>query len=196
MSTETSRCEVCSKTFENFRALKIHQQKVHGTFQLFKLDLSAMWKFQYSLSIQRCSAVARRTQINVRFFTGKKIFQCKLCPMVFTRNDSLLIHVHRHNNINPYKCQICKETFLLRAERDKHRTKEHSAEMSLGCPKCSRKFFDTKALRIHLFKTHSIKITATVFDDKREEHTAETNTDEKKHDIKVEEQVRDTQFQE
>ena len=114
--------------------------------------------------------------------------------MRFTRNDSLLIHINRHNNINPYKCQICKKTFLLRNERDKHRMEEHASEMSLGCPKCSRKFFDTKALRIHLFKTHDIKITATVVDNKREEH--ETSNDGRKDNDATFEHTTDSEFQE
>ena len=116
--------------------------------------------------------------------------------MTFTRSDSLLVHMNRHNNINPYKCQICKKTFLLRNERDQHKIKEHASEMTLGCPKCSRKFFDTKALRIHLFKTHDIKITATVVDNKREEHERETSNDGRNNNDATVELTTASEFQE
>ena len=98
--------------------------------------------------------------------------------MIFSRRETYHIHMKKHKKVNPYKCQICLKTFWLRIERDKHRVAEHASEMSLGCPKCDRKFFDTKSLRIHLFQSHDIKITATIVNNKLEDHCNETNEEQ------------------
>ena len=114
------------------------------------------------------------TYVTVSYIAGKKMFSCETCPMVFTRREAQHIHMKKHKKVNPFKCQICMKTFWLRKERDKHKIEEHASEMSLGCPKCDRKFFDTKSLRIHLFQMHDIKITATIVNNKRLDHSKKT----------------------
>ena len=47
-------------------------------------------------------------------------FWCPFCRKGFCREDSLRVHVRYHNDINPYICTTCNETFRTSSHLREH----------------------------------------------------------------------------
>uniref|UniRef100_A0A6B0V3C9 Putative regulation of transcription n=1 Tax=Ixodes ricinus TaxID=34613 RepID=A0A6B0V3C9_IXORI len=82
-----------------------------------------------------------------------KLFECKLCPHVFTRNSSLIEHNRTHSGEKPYKCKLCSKAFAHRGSLNHHK-KTHSGDKPYKCELCAKAFAISSSLICHK-KTHT-----------------------------------------
>jgi Pyruvate/2-oxoacid:ferredoxin oxidoreductase delta subunit len=61
-------------------------------------------------------------------------YKCKSCIFFANRNDTYLIHLHRHHDSDPFYCKSCGYTCLQRKEIKRH-NKTHRASDAPGMPK-------------------------------------------------------------
>ncbi len=122
------------------------------------------------------------------FWTAKKSLKCSICDTTFTKSDSLNMHMKKHTMEFPFQCNLglCIKAFKTRLQLREHKDQDHQSLMEAECPKCSRRFLDTKALRIHLSSAHQIKIRTVHEVHKDSEKCAEKTTKaehKREHDV-------------
>lgn len=89
-------CEICGKTFNEPRPLKIHMNMVHKKLR------------PYVCSDCGHSAASRSAlRTHMRSHTGEKPFKCDLCNFSSSDHNSLRRHKMRHSGERPYKCPFC-----------------------------------------------------------------------------------------
>ncbi|CAJ0958576.1 unnamed protein product [Ranitomeya imitator] len=55
------------------------------------------------------------------------VFRCDKCTFTCSSDDSLQQHIEKHNELKPYKCQLCYYQTKLNEELDSHLREEHKA---------------------------------------------------------------------
>ncbi|XP_049273315.1 zinc finger protein 26-like [Rhipicephalus sanguineus] len=90
---------------------------------------------------------------HLRKYAGKPLYQCHLCPAVFTHNCSLVHHIRTHTGERPFSCDHCSASFLRKATLNDH-LHSHTGERPYSCDHCSASFSHRKTLTQHLL-THT-----------------------------------------
>ncbi len=136
----------CDKVFVKKRQLVAHLKKHHiGTWTEFYVD-----------SDKQIKEAIENFEINSD--TEKTLF-CTLCKKSFTRKDSFVDHVRRHNSEKYYKCSVsgCNESFLYRIQLSNHKVKQHGQVRPFKCSYCGRAYFAQHCLTSHINKKHKKK---------------------------------------
>ncbi|XP_075682280.1 zinc finger protein 462 isoform X2 [Rhinoderma darwinii] len=53
------------------------------------------------------------------------VFRCDKCTFTCSSDESLQLHIEKHNELKPYKCQLCYHETKLNEELDSHLREEH-----------------------------------------------------------------------
>jgi hypothetical protein len=88
---------------------------------------------------------------------GSGLFQCTLCPKIFTRAYNLRSHFRTHTDERPFVCTVCGKTFARNLDRKRHKGLYSEKKfVSKGDMKdgslwgCGRRFARADALGMHL----------------------------------------------
>lgn len=146
-SDENSRYECvhkgCGKVFVKKRQLDAHLKKHRiGTWTEFYVD-----------SDKQIKEAIENFEINSD--TEKTLF-CTLCKKSFTRKDSFVDHVRRHNGEKYFKCKVsgCNESFLYRIQLSNHKANYHGQKRPFNCSHCDAAYFAKNCLTAHINKKH------------------------------------------
>lgn len=103
---------------------------------------------------------------------------CPICGMILSSTYNLTLHLRRHNNEKPFKCDKCPAAFTLRYELSSHAA-VHSKVRPFICKFCGKGFKNVGSLRthfrIHGFKDHKCKYCALRFKSKEERFEHESS---------------------
>ena len=91
----------------------------------------------------------------------KKPFKCETCDATFarknkfTRKDNLNIHIATvHEEMKPFKCDICKAEFRHKVNLNTHIAKVHEKMKPFKCDTCEAKFTQKSKLNTHVATVH------------------------------------------
>ncbi|MXQ79443.1 hypothetical protein E5288_WYG000332 [Bos mutus] len=60
------------------------------------------------------------------------VFRCDKCTFTCSSDESLQQHIEKHNELKPYKCQLCYYETKHTEELDSHLRDEHKMGLRLG----------------------------------------------------------------
>lgn len=97
----------------------------------------------FHLSIQFVSTEERVVPIEVcrsklsKYLQGV-VFRCDKCTFTCSSDESLQQHIEKHNELKPYKCQLCYYETKHTEELDSHLRDEHKVPaVFLPPPRCT-----------------------------------------------------------
>ncbi|CAO1430637.1 unnamed protein product [Diamesa tonsa] len=80
----------------------------------------------------------------------KKIFQCPLCPLKFTRRQNCKTHYYTHTTPNsPFTCEFCSKGFKSNSAMERHR-RVHTGIKPFVCEICQKTFNQNELLKRHM----------------------------------------------
>ncbi|XP_028280706.1 zinc finger protein 1035 [Parambassis ranga] len=87
--------------------------------------------------------------------TGVELYNCSMCPELFSSKSSLLEHQNaQHSNKNSFKCETCGKTFArkryLKEHERRHRQKEAAQKALYKCIRCHAGFSTVQELSSHI----------------------------------------------
>ena len=90
---------------------------------------------------------------------GKKLFQCKECPLVLYHESDLENHIENHHKGIRENCAVCGESFKTAEILLKHQKRRHvpTIETLYDCKKCSQQFVGVLSYRNHLHSDEHTK---------------------------------------
>lgn len=171
-------CSLCQKMFSVESALEQHVENMHmvnplellcpecGEVQPSKKEMQhhlASHKFAKSKSIKRfecetcgkaCTSQAMLL-MHERVHTNERPFACQLCTLRFKTKTHLRTHQLTHTRERKFGCSICMKFFALKGNLVVH-LRTHTGERPYVCSLCDEAFIDSKYLKKHKVKKHSI----------------------------------------
>ncbi|OQR76013.1 zinc finger protein-like [Tropilaelaps mercedesae] len=79
---------------------------------------------------------------------------CPVCGKLFTRQQYLALHLRRHVDERPYRCEHCGRTFPHLATLKGHVTRKHTRDFRFQCPICDKGFISRMKTLHHLEQAH------------------------------------------
>lgn len=170
-------CEECEYSFSKKKFLIIHRRKYH--VQEFKCE---------HCSKDFTNITALRNHKKLVHNDGFTKFACEYCAMKFLGISALAKHIRKHTNERPYKCHVCKKSFVVERSLKAHLNFVHSTggknficdicgitfarkeyllnhahvhnkDRRFRCEFCGASFRWNAAKRKHLFQKHQDKLT-------------------------------------
>ncbi|XP_026679225.1 zinc finger protein 883-like isoform X1 [Diaphorina citri] len=123
-------CSICSKCFFIKNRLSEHYRRVH----------------KMRVSMARTNDVKKSAEISV---DGVTKYKCHICDSIFTRYDSLRLHVRTHTGDRPYTCDVCGKSFVAKKHLNRHYNCSH-AGFGYQCNICGRVMSDSTNFKDHL----------------------------------------------
>lgn len=136
------RCDLCSFSSEQVRAIRCHYRNVHIGSRRFLCD-------QCSASFKRSGALREH---NTLVHHGLKDISCSVCEARFSRRSSLNQHNRSvHGEGLRVNCDECGRWFSRRSSLKDHAARVHLlSAKKIPCPTCSFPFGKSRDLRRHL----------------------------------------------
>lgn len=115
-----------------------------------------------------------------------RAFKCKICKSVFSRLESVPLHVKAVHGTapRPETCEFCNRSFISKSQLEKHK-KSHSEERPFSCDQCDKNYKYRRNLLFHK-KTHTAQKTtkkSSVNNDN--EHSNYNNIEDDEEDFAV-----------
>ena len=92
-------------------------------------------------------------------------YNCKLCDKQTDDRTEFQVHMNRHNNVKPYKCNICESLFFSQSQLTSHlRTSCNVlSNQKFECLVCGKKLSMQDRYRQHFKSQHVDTVSGTVF---------------------------------
>ncbi|XP_050313885.1 zinc finger protein ZFP2-like [Anthonomus grandis grandis] len=160
------QCEKCSQVFQSIQALEAHRNSDHmNSFYCeecgVQLDsakrLLIHYRIHKNLKPYICDTCGKSYSQSshlwqhMRFHQGIKPFACthEGCDARYTIRPDLKDHIRKvHTRERPFKCNVCRKTFLTGSVYYQHRL-IHTNDRRYSCEICHKKFFRADALNNH-----------------------------------------------
>ncbi|CAG9792764.1 unnamed protein product [Diatraea saccharalis] len=91
-----------------------------------------------------------------RVHTNERPFPCQLCSLRFKTKTHLRTHQLTHTREKKFGCSVCMKFFALKGNLVVH-LRTHTGERPYVCSICGEAFIDSKYLKKHKLKKHSIE---------------------------------------
>lgn len=169
-------CSLCKKMFSMESALERHIETTHildptgllcsecGEVVTSKAEIAAhmlshdkhksIKRFECSTCGKTCSSQAMLL-MHERVHTNERPYLCQLCPLKFKTKTHLRTHQLTHTREKKFGCSVCMKFFALKGNLVVH-LRTHTGERPYVCPLCDEAFIDSKYLKKHKLKKHSI----------------------------------------
>lgn len=137
-------CPKCTKTFYHKNNLEEHHKRVHeGLYQneQYKKELCNIC----GIKVARKSDLQKHliTHLDTR------PYQCDQCDSTYKRPDALRSHIaNRHLNIRPHTCSYCGLGFFTKRILNNH-IRTHTDERPFSCEICQQTFRIKAGLYLH-----------------------------------------------
>lgn len=152
------RCETCFKTFKHKKSLKAHMLR-HNSEPKFKCDLC-----EKSYYTEKLMSLHREIHFRGNERPKQRNFMCKICAFkkeVFPSHRDLRNHHElMHPGVqDPFPCEFCERTFVLRETLLKHYESKHFIETgkTYDCDQCGKPLGTAKRLKHHVQTIHEGK---------------------------------------
>ena len=135
-------CAMCSKQFELFTDLLVHQKThIKKKFVCYLCNQSCGSPHQLSVhakthtfSCQICpKSLPSKQQLDhhmgLAYGTPVQVFQCSVCTFICT--EKTVFHTHFNRDHRKFDCNFCPQRFQLQSQLDEHISKEHP-EMTMA----------------------------------------------------------------
>lgn len=150
-------CEVCKRTFYDFKGLKGHMARIHSLDKAYgcehcdeRFDVEA----DRDGHVKECSVRAR---VKSEEQNG---FGCAHCDARFTDRNEIVKHMEMHakgdkaaeqeeEEAGPLYCEKCGKKFKKKAQYERH-IRIHSKNKPFVCEICGNGFLDKKTYRKHV----------------------------------------------
>jgi len=86
--------------------------------------------------------------VDSKYDSGKKPFQCLICPKSFSAPYRLKTHTRIHTGEKPFHCVYCPKKFSQSGDLKKH-IRIHTGEKPFHCVYCLKRFSRSDHLKIH-----------------------------------------------
>ena len=171
-------CSLCKKMFSVESALEQHIESTHivdptellcsecGEVLPSKKDMQThilshknlkvknAKRFECSICGKGCSSQAMLL-MHERVHTNERPFPCQLCSLRFKTKTHLRTHQLTHTREKKFGCSVCMKFFALKGNLVVH-LRTHTGERPYVCSICGEAFIDSKYLKKHKLKKHSI----------------------------------------
>lgn len=121
-------CNWCDCTFKRKDTLLRHERTIHGKFRTEAL-LPGVNNSNELYQCSKCKSEFKDKNTLIRHMESiheKVSFQCDLCQQIFTRKDSLQVHMRTHADMPPkIICEVCRQDFPSKSELRAHRINVH-----------------------------------------------------------------------
>lgn len=84
--------------------------------------------------------------------TNVELNVCKICGITLCSKSSLRAHQVTHSTERPFKCDKCELKFKLKSHLTDHRRNIHEGLKNHRCKTCSKLFYGSSQLKIHMMK--------------------------------------------
>lgn len=172
-------CALCKKMFSVESALEQHIDTVHlvdpnellcsecGEVLTSKKDMHThilthrtmkmknSKRFECSICGKSCASQAMLV-MHERVHTNERPFPCHLCSLRFKTKTHLRTHQLTHTREKKFGCSVCMKFFALKGNLVVH-LRTHTGERPYICTLCGEAFIDSKYLKKHKLKKHSIQ---------------------------------------
>lgn len=135
------QCKLCPRTFLTYTARNRHTKIKH------------LGKRSHC-TICNKDLVDLRSHMVLIHNTTELSFVCMVCERRFISKTVLADHMNIHTNTKPYECDECGKAFRVKALLITHIKIVHLKQKSHLCQYCSKSFFTSDHLRMHL-RTHT-----------------------------------------
>lgn len=171
-------CSLCKKMFSLESALEQHVESTHivdpaellcsecGEVLPSKKDMQThimthrhlksknAKRFECSSCGKGCSSQAMLI-MHERVHTNERPYPCQLCSLRFKTKTHLRTHQLTHTREKKFGCSVCMKFFALKGNLVVH-LRTHTGERPYICSLCDEAFIDSKYLKKHKLKKHSI----------------------------------------
>ena len=146
----------CSKMFSQKSLMHQHYKAVHLNDPF--LCSFCQEPFVYKKSLEKHENTQHQT---------KKVFKynCKMCPKQTDDCTEFQIHMNRHTNVKPYKCNICESSYFSQSQLTAHLRTSCNALSNdkFECSVCGKKLSTEDHYREHFKGQHVDTVQGTIF---------------------------------
>lgn len=152
-------CDSCGTMFERRELLKRHIKQVHTVREQKYEPISQIVRQRQQHQKQLLEEHENdegeednENQYEEESETQQRL-SCNVCGDTFMEALDLLAHAEVHARFEPYKCQLCRETFLDENAIKEHVQKQHSSELTdTSCVVCGKLCKNHGALLKHAWE--------------------------------------------
>ena len=146
----------CSKMFSQKSLMHQHYKAVHLNDPF--LCSFCQEPFVYKKSLEKHENTRHQT---------KKVFKynCKICPKQTDDRTEFQVHMNRHTNVKPYKCNICEASYYSQSQLTAHLRTSCNAlsDDKFECSVCGKKLSTEDHYREHFKGQHVDTVQGTIF---------------------------------
>ncbi|XP_065199838.1 zinc finger protein 623-like [Planococcus citri] len=171
---DTFECDVCHRTFNNFRLYRVHKKMHNSSQKNYTCDVCGK-RFGSRNLLEEHNNI----------HTGERPYCCSSCGKSFTSKYTLKSHEKTHEDRpRPYPCINCGKAFLTQQNLI-HHERIHSGIKNYICQECGKSFNTARNLETHCvihtgFKPFICRLCGKAFSRKPEIRDHErTHTGEK-----------------
>lgn len=171
-------CQLCHKMFSLESALRFHIENTHINDNMELLcaecgevlpSRKAMYAHMYTHRQNKLKGIKRficntcgkscasqaMLIMHERVHTNERPFPCQLCALRFKTKTHLRTHQLTHTREKKFGCSVCMKFFALKGNLVVH-LRTHTGERPYVCSLCNDAFIDSKYLKKHKLRKHSI----------------------------------------
>ena len=144
-------CLICTEKYSTMALMFRHLETVH------KWSTKDMKKLMHKCSMCK-SSFWKQIELEEHEKMHKRILNCSICGLVFTRKDRLKHHFdYTHGGKEKDFCEICKKEFTGKQNLRNHISEVHEGIKCHFCSKCDYSSFSSGALKYHIASVHESK---------------------------------------
>ena len=147
------KCHLCDRGYRQKRELKSHLKRSHGC----ETEEPEKKKQQNVHECSECHKLFTRADslaIHMRLHTGDLKHKCNVCEKAYATKSALVVHQRSHEAaVKKYRCPVC-DLELSGSQARKSHLRLHSKEKPFRCHICSKDFARVDDLQIHLRVKH------------------------------------------